>query len=161
MAEEKRNIMTQESLDKLVERYEYLVNTKRKEIINAIEIARGFGDLSENAEYTAARDEQAKNEAEITRLKSIIDNAVVMAESEIRTDRVSVGITVRYENLDTGAESEYTIVGAGTDEADPLEGKISSECPIGAALLGKGVGDVVDVEIPRGVLRLHILEIRR
>ena len=96
MAEEqKHNIMTAESLKKLQERYDYLLNVKRKEIINAIEIARGFGDLSENAEYTEARNDQAKNEAEITRLKALIENAEVVDESELSTDRVSVGITVR------------------------------------------------------------------
>ena len=92
MAEEqKHNIMTAESLKKLQERYDYLLNVKRKEIINAIEIARGFGDLSENAEYTEARNDQAKNEAEITRLKALIENAEVVDESELSTDRVSVG----------------------------------------------------------------------
>ena len=157
MAEEqKHNIMTAESLKKLQERYDYLLNVKRKEIINAIEIARGFGDLSENAEYTEAR-----NEAEITRLKALIENAEVVDESELSTDRVSVGITVRYENTDTGAQSEYGIVGAGADEADPDEGRISSESPIGAALLGKTVGDIVDVEIPRGTLHLRIVDIHR
>lgn len=162
MAEEqKHNIMTAESLKKLQERYDYLLNVKRKEIINAIEIARGFGDLSENAEYTEARNDQAKNEAEITRLKALIENAEVVDESELSTDRVSVGITVRYENTDTGAQSEYGIVGAGADEADPDEGRISTECPIGAALLGKTVGDIVDVEIPRGTLHLRIVDIHR
>ena len=162
MAEEqKHNIMTAESLKKLQERYDYLLNVKRKEIINAIEIARGFGDLSENAEYTEARNDQAKNEAEITRLKALIENAEVVDESELSTDRVSVGITVRYENTDTGAQSEYGIVGAGADEADPDEGRISSESPIGAALLGKTVGDIVDVEIPRGTLHLRIVDIHR
>ena len=162
MAEEqKHNIMTAESLKKLQERYDYLLNVKRKEIINAIEIARGFGDLSENAEYTEARNDQAKNEAEITRLKALIENAEVVDESELSTDRVSVGITVRYENTDTGAQSEYGIVGAGADEADPDEGRISSESPIGAALLGKTVVDIVDVEIPRGTLHLRIVDIHR
>ncbi len=159
MAEEKHNVMTEEGLKKLQEQYDYLINVKRKEIINAIEIARGFGDLSENAEYTEARNDQAKNEAEITRLKSLIDNAVVVSEDEISTDRVSVGTTVEYENLDTGNVSKYGIVGA--DEADPLNGTISNECPIGKALLGKGLGDVVEVELPRGVLHLSVLRISR
>ncbi len=101
-----------------------------KEIINAIEIARGFGDLSENAEYTEARNDQAKNEAEITRLKALIENAEVVDESELSTDRVSVGITVRYENTDTGAQSEYGIVGGrGRSRNDPDEGRISTESP--------------------------------
>ena len=159
MADEKRTIVTEEGLRKLQEQYDFRANTRRKQIIEAIEIARGFGDLSENAEYTAARDEQAKNEAEITRLKAIIDNAIVVSESEISTDRVSVGTTVRYSNLSTGKESEYAIVGA--DEADPENGSISGDCPIGMALLGHKVGDTVEVEIPKGFLTLRILDIHR
>ena len=159
MAEEKRNLVTEEGLRKLQEQYDYLVNVKRKEIINAIEIARGFGDLSENAEYTEARNEQAKNEAEITRLKSVIDNAVVVSENEISTDRVSVGTTVRYLNVTTGKETEYAIVGA--DEADPENGSISSESPIGMAMLSHRVGETVEVEIPRGIITLTILDIHR
>lgn len=161
MAEEKRNVMTAESLHKLQERYDYLINVKRKEIINAIEIARGFGDLSENAEYTEARNDQARNEAEISRLKTLIENAEIVDESELSTDRVSVGITVRYENIDTGDQCEYTIVGAGADETDPDNGRISSDCPIGAALLGKSVGEIVEVETPRLMLQLRILDIHR
>lgn len=161
MAEEKRNVMTAESLHKLQERYDYLINVKRKEIINAIEIARGFGDLSENAEYTEARNDQARNEAEISRLKALIENAEIVDESELTTDRVSVGISVRYENIDTGDQYEYAIVGAGADEADPDKGRISSECPIGAALLGKSVGEIVEVETPRTTLQLRILDIHR
>ena len=159
MADEKRTIVTEEGLRKLQEQYDFRANTRRKQIIEAIEIARGFGDLSENAEYTAARDEQAKNEAEITRLKAIIDNAIVVSESEISTDRVSVGTTVRYSNLSTGKESEYAIVGA--DEADPENGSISGDCPIGMALLGHKVGDTVEVEIPKGFLTLRIVDIHR
>lgn len=159
MAEEKRTIVTEEGLRRLQEQYEYRVNVRRKQIIEAIEIARGFGDLSENAEYTAAREEQAKNEAEITRLKAIIDNAIVVSESEISTDRVSVGTTVRYSNLSTGVESEYAIVGA--EEADPENGSISGDCPIGMGLLGLKVGETCEVETPRGVITLQVLDIHR
>ena len=159
MAEEQRTILTEDGHRKLQEKYDFCVNTRRAQIIEAIEIARGFGDLSENAEYTAARDEQAKNEAEITRLKAIIDNAIVVSESEISTDRVSVGTTVLYSNLSTGKESEYAIVGA--DEADPENGSISGDCPIGMALLGHKVGETVEVETPRGVITLQILDIHR
>lgn len=159
MADEKRNVMTEEGLRDLQAQYDYLINVKRKEIINAIEIARGFGDLSENAEYTEARNDQAKNEAEIARLKALIDNAVVVSENEINTDFVSVGTTVKYLNVPTGKESEYAIVGA--DQANPLEGRISNESPIGMALLGHQVGDTVEVDIPRGFLTLRILDIHR
>ncbi len=160
MADKKRNAVTEEGLRKLQEQYDFLVNTRRKQIIEAIETARGFGDLSENAEYTEARNEQAKNEAEIARLKAIIDNAVVVSESEISTDRVSVGTTVRYLNQATGKEAEYAIVGA--EEANPEEGSISSECPIGMALLGHQVGEAVVAELPQGrTLPLMILDIHR
>ncbi|MBQ2954267.1 MAG: transcription elongation factor GreA [Clostridia bacterium] len=159
MADEKRTVVTEEGLRKLQEQYDFRVNTRRPQIIEAIEIARGFGDLSENAEYTAAREEQAKNEAEITRLKAIIDNAIVVSESEISTDRVSVGTTVRYMNLSTGKECEYAIV--GSEEARPEEGSISSECPIGMGLLGKKIGDTAEVETPRGVITLQVLDIHR
>lgn len=159
MADEKRNVMTEEGLRELQKQYDHLINVERKKIINAIEIARGFGDLSENAEYTEARNDQAKNEAEIARLKAIIDNAVVVSESEINTDYVSVGTTVKYVNVHTGKESEYRIVGA--DQANPLEGRISNESPIGMALLGHKVGDTVEVETPRGFLTLQILDIHR
>ena len=159
MADVKRTIVTEEGLRKLQEQYDYRVNTRRPQIIEAIEIARGFGDLSENAEYTEARNDQAKNEAEITRLKSIIDNAVVVSENEINTDSVSVGTTVKYLNVNTGKESEYGIVGA--DEADPLKGLISNESPIGMALLGHKVGETIEVEIPKGFLSLRIVDIHR
>ena len=158
---EKEYKMSQARKDELEQELNYLKTTRSDEVAEQIKIARGFGDLSENAEYTEARNDQAKNEAEITRLKALIENAEVVDESELSTDRVSVGITVRYENTDTGAQSEYGIVGAGADEADPDEGRISSESPIGAALLGKTVGDIVDVEIPRGTLHLRIVDIHR
>ena len=158
---EKEYKMSQARKDELEQELNYLKTTRSDEVAEQIKIARGFGDLSENAEYTEARNDQAKNEAEITRLKALIENAEVVDESELSTDRVSVGITVRYENTDTGAQSEYGIVGAGADEADPDEGRISSESPIGAALLVKTVGDIVDVEIPRGTLHLRIVDIHR
>ena len=100
-----------------------------------------------------------QNPYEITRLKAIIDNAVVVSESEINTDNVSVGTTVKYVNVATGKEAEYGIVGA--DEADPLKGLISNESPIGMALLGHKVGDTVEVEIPKGFLTLRIVDIHR
>lgn len=155
---ENQRILTMTDKANLLKELEELKIAKQ-EVTEEIKIARGFGDLSENAEYTEARNDQAKNEAEITRLKSIIDNAVVVSESEINTDSVSVGTTVKYLNVSTGKEAEYGIVGA--DEADPLKGLISNESPIGMALLGHKVGDVVEVEIPRGFLKLQILDIHR
>ncbi len=159
MADTKRNLVTEEGLRKLQEQLDYLINTKRKEIIEQIEIARGFGDLSENAEYTEARNEQAKNEAAILRLQATIENSTVVPESEISTDTVSVGTTVRYMNRTSGVEYEYAIV--GVDEADPESGSISIECPIGAALNKHRLGDTVDVETPRGVISLMVLDIHK
>ena len=165
MADEIRNssatgkTMTEEGKRKLQERLDYLSSTRRQEIIQAIETARGFGDLSENAEYTAAREDQAKNEAEITRLEQIILNAIVVADSEITTDKVSVGTTVVYVNQNTNSEYEYAIVGA--DEANPENGSISDESPIGRALIGSTIGDTIEVKIPRGTIMLTILDIHR
>lgn len=116
--------------------------------------------MSENAEYTEARNDQAKNEAEITRLKALIENAEVVDESELSTDRVSVGITVRYENTDTARSPSTASWARARTKPTPTKAA-SSESPIGAALLGKTVGDIVDVEIPRGTLHLRIMDIHR
>lgn len=159
MAEMKQNIMTEEGMRKLQEQLDYLIGTRRNEIATQIEIARGFGDLSENAEYTEAKNDQAKLEEEITRLQNLIRTAVVVSNSEISTDKVSVGITVTVLDADTEEEFDYAIV--GTEEADPWENKISNESPVGMALLGKKVGDTVEVEVPSGLLHYTILKITR
>ena len=117
MAEEKRNIMTEEGMRKLQEQLDYLIGTRRNEIAHQIEVARGFGDLSENAEYTEAKNDQAKLEEEITRLQKAINTAIVVADSEITTDKVSVGTTVTIQDMDEGDTFTYAIVGA--EEADP------------------------------------------
>ncbi len=159
MAEEKRNVMTEEGMRKLQEQLDFLIGTRRNEVARQIEVARGFGDLSENAEYDEAKKEQAKVEEEIARLTKMLSTAVVVADSEISTDKVSVGTTVRVKNVDTGDEVEYAIVGA--EEADPYEDKISNECPVGAGLLGAAVGQTVEIEVPMGLLRYKVLEISR
>ena len=159
MAEDKRNIITEEGRRKLQEQLDYLVGTRRNEIAHQIEVARGFGDLSENAEYDAAKSEQAKVEEEISRLTNVLRTAIVVADSDISTDKVSIGTTVKVENQKTGAVVEYSIVGA--DEADPYARKISTESPIGAGLLGAIVGQTVSVDVPAGVINLKVLEIFR
>ena len=122
--------------------------------------AREKGDLSENAEYTEAKNKQSENETEIARLEDAIKNSIVVSEDEISTDSVAVGVTVRVRDQELAEEMEYTIV--GVQESDPLSGRISDESPIGAGLLGAAVGDVRDIEVPSGaVLRLEILEIMR
>ena len=152
MAEDKRNIITEEGRRKLQEQLDYLVGTRRNEIAHQIEVARGFGDLSENAEYDAAKAEQAKVEEEISRLTNVLRTAIVVADSDISTDKVSIGTTVKVENLKTGTVVEYSIVGA--DEADPYARKISPESPIGGGLLGAIVGQTVTVDAQDGELVL-------
>ena len=159
MAEEKRNIMTEEGLRKLQEQLDFLIGVRRNEVAHKIEVARGFGDLSENAEYDEAKKEQGQLEEEIARLTKVISTAVVVSESEISTDKVSVGVTVKLEDVNTGDIFEYAIVGA--EEADPYEDKISNESPVGAALMGAVVGAVLDIEVPMGMLKYKVLEIKR
>ena len=159
MAEDKRNIMTEEGLRTLQEQLDFLVGVRRNEVAHKIEVARGFGDLSENAEYDEAKKEQGQLEEEIARLTKIISTAVVVSENEISTDKVSVGTTVKVQDLATGDVYEYAIVGA--EEADPYEDKISNESPVGAALMGSVVGTVLDIEVPMGMLKYKVLEIKR
>lgn len=159
MAEEKRNMMTEDGLRKLQEKLDYLVGVRRNEIAHKIEVARGFGDLSENAEYDEAKKEQGQLEEEIAQLTKTINTAVVVADSEISTDKVSVGTTVKLQDMDTDDVYEYAIVGAA--EADPYDNKISNESPVGAALMGATVGAVLDIEVPMGVLKYKVLEIKR
>ena len=160
MAEQQnKTVLTEEGLKKLEAQLDYLVSVRRNEVSEQIAIARGFGDLSENAEYDEAKKEQAKVEEEIVRLTNTIRTAVVVADSEISTEKVSVGTSVRVKDVDTGDEDEYAIVGA--EESDPYENKISNESPVGAGLLGAKRGDVVSIEIPAGILRYEILDITR
>ena len=159
MADEKRNIMTEEGLRKLQEQLDFLVGVRRNEVAHKIEVARGFGDLSENAEYDEAKKEQGQLEEEIARLTKVISTAVVVADSEISTDKVSVGTTVKVQDVDSGDVYEYAIVGA--EEADPYEDKISNESPVGAGLMSASKGQTVEIEVPMGLLRYNVLDIKR
>ena len=159
MADEKRNIMTEEGLRKLQEQLDFLVGVRRNEVAHKIEVARGFGDLSENAEYDEAKKEQGQLEEEIARLTKVISTAVVVADNEISTDKVSVGTTVKVQDVDSGDVYEYAIVGA--EEADPYEDKISNESPVGAGLMGAAKGQTVEIEVPMGLLRYTVLDIKR
>ncbi|MCQ2453411.1 MAG: transcription elongation factor GreA [Clostridia bacterium] len=151
--------ITASGLEELKKKLYYLENDRRNEILKAIEIAKGFGDLSENAEYTAAREDQSKNETEILALKEEINNAEVIADEEITGDKVNLGTTVRILDLELDEEEVYSIV--GTREADPMNNKISLESPYGIALVGKRAGDVVTVIAPDGEFQLKILSIAR
>ena len=160
MAEEqKHNIMTAESLKKLQERYDYLLNVKRKEIINAIEIARGFGDLSENAEYDAAKDEQRDIEARIEDIEKILKNVEVVAESDIDDTKINVGCHIIIHDFEYDEDLEFSIV--GSTQTNSLSGKISNESPLGHALIGHEVGDIVEVEMGDTVSKYKVLDIKK
>lgn len=159
MSQTKKFIMTYEGVKKLEEELEYLKTVKRKEITEKIKVALGYGDLSENSEYDEAKNDQAFTEGRILQLENMLKNAVVVDESEIPKDKVSVGSIVKVMDYDFDEEVEYSIVGSA--EADPMNFKISNESPVGSALLGKKVGDVIEVAVPNGVSKFEILEIRR
>ena len=159
MSQAKKFIMTYEGVKKLEEELEYLKTVKRKEITERIKVALGYGDLSENSEYDEAKNDQAFTEGRIIQLENMLKNAVVVDESEIPKDKVSVGSIVKVMDYEFDEEVEYTIVGSA--EADPMNFKISNESPVGSALIGKKVGDVVEVAVPSGMSKFEVLEIRR
>lgn len=159
MADTKRLVVTREGLQKMKEELEYKETTEKMRIAEQLKVAISYGDLSENAEYDAAKNDQAALEQRINELKAMIENAVVVDESKINTDTVSFGNRVTIVDLDDEDEEEeiYTIV--GTSESDPANGKLSNESPVGAALIGARVGEVVSAATPGGVRRLRIVDI--
>jgi len=159
MAEEKSTILTESGLKKLEEQLDYLISVRRNEVSEQIAVARGFGDLSENAEYDEAKKEQAKVEAEITRIQATIRTATVVADDEITTEKVSIGTIVKVKDLDEGESYEYAIVGA--NESDPFNNRISIDSPVGAGLQGAKKGQTVSIAIPAGTLRYKIQSIRK
>ena len=156
---EKKNLLTYEGLKKLEDELQDLKVVQRKEIAQKIKEAREQGDLSENAEYDAAKNDQAVLEQRIAELKAMIENAVVVDESKISTDTVGFGSRVTLVDQDDPDEEEevYTIV--GTSESDPMNGKLSNESPVGAALIGAHVGEIVIAQTPGGARRLKVIEI--
>jgi len=159
MSQAKQYLMTYEGVKKLESELEYLKTVKRKEITEKIKVALGYGDLSENSEYDEAKNDQAFTEGRILQLENMLKNAVVVDESEIPKDIVSVGSKVKVKDYEFDEEVEYSIVGSA--EADPMNFKISNESPVGSALIGKKVGEIVDVIIPDGVNKFKILGISR
>ncbi|MBQ8439290.1 MAG: transcription elongation factor GreA [Clostridia bacterium] len=155
----KKQMYTQQGYQELVDELHYLKHEKREKIKSDIALARSFGDLSENSEYDEARNEQAKNEARIKELEELLENAVILDESSIDTSVVSLGSTVKVRNTDIDAEFTYDLV--GSNESNPMEGKISDQSPIGAALMGKKAGDKVEVTTPGGLIHLSIVEVSR
>lgn len=148
--------LTQEGLDDLKKELDNLINVRRPENIQAIKEARSLGDLSENAEYDAARNEQAQIESRIKQLEKMLENVSII--TEVKTDKVGIGNTVSIKYVDDDEEDEYKIV--GSQEADPFESKISNESPIAKALFEHKVGDIVTVESPNGSYEVEIIEIK-
>jgi transcription elongation factor GreA len=158
MSAEKTYPMTKAGKEKIEQELEQLKSVKRKEVVERIKIARGFGDLSENSEYDAAKDEQAFVEGRISLLENMIRKAVIIEEVSDNSSTVALGKTVSFAELPDGEEETYTIVGSA--EADPFEGKISNDSPIAKSLMGKQVGDKVAVQTPGGDMSVKIISIK-
>lgn len=156
---DKKNILTYEGLKRYEDELQNLKVVKRKEVAQKIKEAREQGDLSENAEYDAAKDEQRDIELRIEELEKLLKDAEVVVEDEIDLDKINIGCKVKVYDVDEDEEMEFKIV--GSTEANSLQNKISNESPVGQALMGKKAGDVVDVETQAGVIQYKVLEIQR
>ena len=155
----KQTILTDEGLKNYNEELEYLKTVKRKEIAEKIKVALSFGDLSENSEYDEAKNDQAMLEARIAQIEAILKNAKIIGESELTNEHIHIGSKVKVHDCEFDEDTVYQII--GSDEADPFNGKLSDESPVGAALLGHQVGDTVEVETPDGPVKFIILEISK
>ena len=155
----KQIIVSHEGLKKLQQELEHLKTVKRKEVAQAIQKARAYGDLSENSEYDEAKNEQAEIEGKIANLEATLENAIVLDDSELGTDKVNVGNKVTVHNIDADEESVYKIV--STTEADPILGLISDDSPLGKALIGQRKGDSINVETPMGIVKYTITDISK
>ena len=157
--EAKKNILTYEGLKKYEEELEDLKVNKRRENAEKLKEARAQGDLSENAEYDAAKDEQRDIQARIEELEKILKNAEVVDEDEVDLEKINIGCRVRIFDVSYNEELEYKSV--GSTEANSLKGKISNESPVGSAIIGRKVGETIEVETQIGLLMFRILEIQR
>lgn len=153
----KQVILTEEGLRNLEHELENLKTVKRKEVAEKIKVALSFGDLSENSEYDEAKNEQAIIEARILEIESMLKDVKIIDEHELSTELVNVGSKVKVEDMEYSEVIDYKIV--GPSEADPREGKISDESPVGAALIGHEAGEIVKVETPGGICTYKIIEI--
>lgn len=156
---EKDVFLTLEGLKKLEEELDRLKTVRRREVAERIKQALAFGDISENSEYDEAKNEQAQLEERIAKLEAMLRNAKLIDDDEISTDIVTIGSKVVVKDLEFDEEMEYTIVGSA--EADPFNGKISNESPVGSALLGKKKGDIVEVQVPDGIIKYEIISITK
>lgn len=157
MAEEM--LLTKEGYEKIVAEHEELVTVRRKEIAERIKEAISYGDISENSEYDSAKNEQAELEERINKLENMMRKAKIIDESSMSNDRVGIGLKVKVEELESGEIMNFAIV--GSTEADPFEGKISNESLVGAALLGKMVNEVAEVQVPDGIVSYKVIEITK
>lgn len=155
---EKETHLTKEGFEKLQNELEFLNGPRSIEIAKKLEEARSHGDLSENAEYDEAKREQAENAMKIEQLKSKLKNVVIIDESDLSTDKVSLGVVVVLHDIEFDEDVEYHLV--GSTEANPMENKISNESPVGSALIGHKVGETVDVQTPAGVCQYKIVTIK-
>lgn len=158
MMAEKQYPMTAAGKQKLENELEQLKTVKRKEVVERIKIARSFGDLSENSEYDAAKDEQAFVESRIAQIENMIRNAVIISEVDTESTIVGLGKSVTFVELPDGEEETYTIVGSA--EADPFEGKISNDSPMAKSLIGKTIGDEATVLTPGGDIHVRIVAVK-
>lgn len=158
-ANKKEILLTQEGYNKIEEEVEFLKTVRRKEVAGRIKEAISFGDLSENSEYDEAKNEQAQLEERINKLENMIRKAVIIEESEIDSNIVTIGSKVTVFDHDFDEEIEYTIVGSA--EADPYDNKISNESPVGKSLLGRTKGEIFEVQVPDGVVKMEIKDVTR
>ena len=154
-----KTILSQEGLEKLQKELEYLKTEKRREVAEKIKIAMSFGDLSENAEYDEAKNEQGIVESQITKIEQTLMNVEILDESSLTTDKIQIGNKIKIKRLSDGKVLSFSMV--GSKEVDMKAGKISDESPVGAACMGGVVGDVVEAETPGGVVQYEIMEIAK
>ncbi|HKM28766.1 MAG TPA: transcription elongation factor GreA [Anaerovoracaceae bacterium] len=152
-------LLTKEGYDKVVAEHEELVSVRRKEVSERLKEAISYGDLSENSEYDAAKNAQAELEERIHKLETMIRKAKIINEAEMSSDQVNVGLKVKVKDIDSGEEMQFVIV--GSTEADPFEGKISNESLVGQNLLGKKIGDKVEIIVPDGILNYEVVDITK
>lgn len=157
MSVEKATFLTREGLQKLEEELDHLKSTKRREVAERIKIAVSYGDLSENSEYDAAKDEQAFVESRIVQLEKMMRNVRIIDPGSEDKSTITIGSTIKISEVPDGDVETYTIV--GTTESDPNDGKISNESPLGSALIGRSVGETVNINTPGGQLEFKIIEI--
>ena len=152
-------LLTQEGYDNIVAEHDELVSVRRAEVAERIKEAISYGDISENAEYDSAKNEQAELEERIHQLEEMLRKAKIVQEEDVKGDKVNIGLKVTVKDIDTGDKEVFSIVGA--TESDPFSGKISTESSVGKALIGKKKGETVAIEVPDGIINYKIMKIEK